>query len=184
MKRPDVDDADEKTSSRRRRVLAGVIVGDYMHNFADGVFIGTAFHTCGSSMEWTVTAATVFHEIAQEVSDYVLLTDPLQGGLKPVKALFLNFLCGTSVIFGVVVVLGIDELTNTATGLILAYGGGVYIHVGAAECMAKCYTRANGLKLRFLVLLAFAVGATAIGLVLLDHSHCSAEGGGDDGHGH
>ena len=185
MTRPDVDDADEETSAaRRRRVLAGVIVGDFMHNFTDGVFIGTAFHTCGSSMGWTVTAATAFHEIAQEVSDFVLLTDPLLGGLKPFKALFLNFLSGTSVIFGVVVVLGIDELTNTATGMILAFGGGVYIHLGATECMAKCYTRANNLNLRFLVLLAFAVGATAIGLVLLDHEHCSAEGGGQEGHGH
>jgi len=184
MKLPDLDDTDEETLARRRRVLTGVIVGDFMHNFADGVFIGTAFHTCGSSMGWTVTAATAFHEIAQEVSDFVVLTDPLQGGLKPFKALFLNFLSGTSVILGVVVVLGIEELTNTATGMILAFGGGVYIHLGATECMAKCYTKANDLKMRFLVLLAFAVGATAIGLVLLDHEHCIAEGGGHEGHGH
>lgn len=178
------DDADsEDTTARKRRIFFGVLLGDFMHNFADGVFIGTAFHTCGSSMGWTVTAATAFHEIAQEVSDFVILTDPLQGGMRPLMALVLNFLSGTSVIFGVVVVLGIEELTNTATGMILAFGGGVYIHLGAAECMAKCYVRANNLRLRFLILLAFAVGAIAIGLVLLDHEHCSA-GGGHEGHGH
>eukprot|EP00242_Pyramimonas_sp_CCMP2087_P009375 CAMPEP_0198212310 /NCGR_PEP_ID=MMETSP1445-20131203/25643_1 /TAXON_ID=36898 /ORGANISM="Pyramimonas sp., Strain CCMP2087" /LENGTH=552 /DNA_ID=CAMNT_0043886727 /DNA_START=176 /DNA_END=1834 /DNA_ORIENTATION=- len=182
MKLPDLDDTDEETSMRRRRVLVSVVVGDFMHNFADGVFIGTAFHTCGSSMGWTVTAASAFHELAQEVSDFVVLTDPLQGGLKPFKALLLNFLAGTSVILGVVVVLGIDGVTDTATGLILAFGGGVYIHLGATECMPKCYTKANNLKLRFLVLLAFVVGATAIGLVLLDDEHCREEGAGHEGH--
>eukprot|EP00959_Pyramimonas_sp_CCMP1952_P195563 4088794-Pyramimonas_sp.AAC.2 len=33
-------------AARRRRVLSGVLVGDFMHNLVDGVFIGTAFSAC------------------------------------------------------------------------------------------------------------------------------------------
>jgi hypothetical protein len=64
------------------------------------VFIATAFTTCGSAMGWSVTTATVFHELAQEISDYVVLTQPSQANLPPLHALFLNLLSGTSVLFG------------------------------------------------------------------------------------
>lgn len=84
-------------------------------------------------------------------------------------------------------------------GLLLAFGGGAYIHIGAIECMAVVYN----LKLRprqsFVAMLAFLVATVAIGLVLLDHKHCqvtiaianatntSCTEQGDDphaGHGH
>ena len=64
------------------------------------MFIATAFATCGSGMGWSVTAATVFHELAQEISDYMVLTQPHQANLRPLHALLLNFLSGTSVLIG------------------------------------------------------------------------------------
>lgn len=61
-------------------------------------------------MGWTITAATVYHELGQEFADYIVLTDPKQGGLTPPAALLLNLLSGFSVIFGVVAVLAQDEI--------------------------------------------------------------------------
>jgi zinc transporter ZupT len=52
-------------SARQFHILSSVLVGDWLHNFCDGIFIGTAFVTCGHSMGWSVTAATAFHELAQ-----------------------------------------------------------------------------------------------------------------------
>ena len=89
-------------------------------------------------------------------------------------------------VLGVILVLGIEELSNKQTGMILAFGGGIYAHVGAAECMSKSYHEANTMSLRILSLVGFVVGAIAIGLVLLDHEHCvpGGGGGGHEGHGH
>merc|ERR1719486_745130 len=87
------------SKAKQTRVLIGVLLGDFMHNLADGIVIGTAFKGCNSTMGWTITAATVYHELAQEISDYLVLTDPAQGNLKPFKALFLNFITGTSALF-------------------------------------------------------------------------------------
>ena len=192
------------------------------HNFCDGIFIGTAFVTCGASMGWSVTAATAFHELAQEISDYIVLTvrhltvirltrigpsmlmceraarliaaalhvaSQTQAKLTPFKALALNFLSGTSVIIGVVVVLAVDAIEGQVTGMLLAFGGGVYLQIGGVECMGKMHLKCTTLELRAASLLAFAIGAIAIGLVLLDHTHCVATDltGGDDahaGHGH
>jgi len=173
-------------ANHRVRVLSGILVGDFVHNFVDGIFIGTGFMGCGNEMGWTITAATVFHEFAQEVSDYLILTDPAQGALDPVRALLFNFLSGISVLLGVVTILAQDKIDNTSLGSLLAFGGGVYIQIGAVEAMPRAFASVkNSVQLRLLALCSFAVGASAIGLVLLDHEHCVAGGGGaHDGHGH
>ena len=81
------------------RVLQPADAARFVYSFFQ-VFIATAFATCGSGMGWSVTLATVFHELAQEISDYVVLTQPHQANLRPLHALFLNFLSGTSVLIG------------------------------------------------------------------------------------
>ena len=40
--------------ARRARILAGVLIGDAMHNLCDGIFIGTAFLSCSNTMGWPV----------------------------------------------------------------------------------------------------------------------------------
>lgn len=82
-----------------------------------------------------------------------------------------------------------------ARGLLLAFGAGTYIHIGAIECMSVVYNSRLQSGQTAAVLLAFIVGAVAIGLVLIDHEHCSttatsstaacaAANPGGDGHSH
>ena len=125
-----------------------------------------------------ITLATIFHGIAQELSDFLVLTDPMQGGLKAGTALLLNALSGLSVLLGTILVFSLETVNDPMVGMLLAFGGGVYVQIGAAECMPRVFALADTIKLRACCLTAFAVGATAIGLVLLDHQHCSAGGGG------
>lgn len=167
------------SNPNKLRVLSGVLLGDFVHNFVDGIIIGAAFlgTACDDNIAWGITAATVGHELAQEMSDYLVLTDPNQGALKPVTALGLNFISGLSVVLGAVVILATD-VDNRAQGMLLAYGGGVYVQIGAAECMARVNEFATNTKLRAACLAAFTFGAAAIGLVLLSHEHCSGDEAG------
>lgn len=164
----------------RVRVLSGVLVGDLMHNFCDGIFMATGFRYCGSSLAWSIATATIFHEIAQELSDFIILTNSAQGGLTVPLALLLNFVSGTAVLWGTVLIfsMSIDDAT---VGMLLAFGGGVYLQVGAAECMPRVYEGVQSAAERVFCIAAFCVGTVAIGLVLLDHQHCSTAGAG---HGH
>ena len=167
-----------KSFSEKARVVFAICLGDFMHNLCDGFFVGAAFKQCGGSMAWGITAATVLHELPQELSDYLILTGP-QVGLSSLMALLINFLTGTSVILGTVIVLAVD-VPDSTIGLLLAFGGGVYLQIGCVECMPKMVSHALTPARKLFCILMFIIGAVLIGLVLLDHEHC----GGHDGHGH
>lgn len=128
---------------KRARVLGGVLIGDSLHNLCDGIFMGFAFLSCGTSFGWVVCISSGAHEIAQVLADFIVLTSPHQGGLKPLLALALNFISGLTAIVGVIIALLIGELDQAAIGLLLTFGGGVYIHVGAAESMPRLYALAK-----------------------------------------
>jgi zinc transporter ZupT len=154
----------------RPRLIASVLIGDFMHNMCDGFFIGAAFKGCGKSTGWTVAWSTVGHEFAQELGDYLVLTGK-ECALHPAIALALNFLSGTGIMLGCLVVLS-TEVKDVDTGLILAFGGGVYLNIAFIECMAKFQnSKVSGLVRLFGIFL-FMVGATLIGLILVWHEHC------------
>jgi zinc transporter ZupT len=196
------------SSSIALTTLVGLCVGDFFHNFVDGILIGAAFKLCNPSVAWALVAASAGHEVAQELGDFILYTShPLS--LPWHKAIIINFVVGLTCIAGGILMTGID-ISQAALGLILAAGAGSYVYIGAAISLpaaiagaykaagaenaalghgAHGHTKGNlkAAKHLLLMLLSCILGATAIGLVLIKHEHCEAEGGGGgggDGHGH
>jgi len=163
------DELDEPRADIRKRTLFAVLVGDGMHNLVDGFFIGIAFSYCSSSKGWKIAAVTIAHELAQELADYLIFT--INAGMKPALALGLNFLSGTTVILGTIIAVAGDP-SQEATGLLLAFGGGAYLHV-AQECMVRVFQATLTKPQKWVTFLLFIIGAVAIGLILLDHEHCS-----------
>ena len=150
----------------KSRIVSGILVGDFFHNFTYGTFIAGAFLLCDPAFGWTVATSTIIHELAQEIADYFVLTTVC--GFSPLKALALNFLSGVSVIFGCMLITESDIDPNSL-GYLLAFGGGVYIAIGATECMPRIFENAKGVTMHLIAFLLFTFGAVAIGLVLLDH---------------
>merc|ERR1712070_254927 len=123
------------------------------------------------------------------MGDFVVLTGK-ECKLRPPLALGLNFLSGTGVLLGTVIVLSTD-VSNGDIGLLLAFGGGTYLYIAFVECMPKVMSAKVSVPVRALAMFVFLLGATAIGLVLLDHEHCvppspdgSEPAGGHGHHGH
>jgi zinc transporter ZupT len=150
-------------------LCSSILLGDGFHNFADGIFLGSAFLSCGTTMAVSVMVATLYHEIVQELADFVMLTK--HAGLSIPKALFLNFVSGLSILLGGIVVLTAN-LSSMGIGMLLSMSAGVYIHIAAVEYMPRV-TDILESRLDYLyALFMFALGATPIGLVLLVHEHC------------
>jgi zinc transporter ZupT len=156
-------------SSINYSLASSILLGDFFHNFTDGVLVGTAFSLCHRELAIAISVATVYHELAQEVADFFLLTEHCN--IRPLVALLLNFVGGLSVLFGAILVLSMDVSAN-ATGCILAIGSGVYIYVAVGECLPRAQQAQKTANDKAISVASFVVGVIPIGLVLLNHGHC------------
>jgi zinc and cadmium transporter len=102
-----------------------VLLGDGLHNFLDGLVIGTTF-LVSVPLGLLTSLAVIFHEIPQELGDFGAL---LYSGMKASKALFYNFLSALTAVIGVVVAfIASTEVPNfTAVLLPIAAGGFIFI---------------------------------------------------------
>ena len=151
------------------RLVASILVGDAAHNFCDGIFMGVAFRTCSTGIAWTITGVTIYHELAQEIADFLILTN--HAGLAPLRALLFNFASGLSVVLGGIIILAanINEMT---IGVILSFSAGVYLYIAAGECLPRVDAAVEKRSERLYSIGFFLLGAIPIGLTLLNHDHC------------
>lgn len=91
-----------------------------MHNLVDGIVIGIAFSYCSSNKGWAIAAATIGHEIAQELGDYVVMT--VRAGMRPAFALGVNFVAGLTVFLGVIIAMAGDPSQEVR----MAQGYGIF----------------------------------------------------------
>ena len=152
-----------------KMLCATILLGDFFHNFSDGLFIAAAFRSCSQSLAIGIMLVTLAHEIPQELADFVVLTQ--FAGLSVKKALLLNFISGLSVLFGGIIFLASDP-GSVATGVILAMGGGVYISAAACETVPRMQPAMKERADRAIMLFSIMLGAVPIGLILIDHAHC------------
>ena len=165
---PDIKSIDTKPVYNVK-LIASILLGDGMHNFADGMFIAASFQGCDLALTFTIVAVTLVHEIAQEIGDFILLTR--HGGLSTVKALVLNFISGLSVVLGGVIFLALSP-SDQSVGIILAIAAGVYVNIAATETLPRIETIVKTRQDRSWTLFGVILGTIPIGLVLLKHEHC------------
>ena len=170
----DADAGEGEARNINYRLCSSVLIGDAFHNFGDGVFVGIGFLLCNRAVALSILFITFYHEIAQELADFFLLTK--QGGLSVCWTLVLNFVSGLTVLLGGITVLAANDITAEAIGIILAIAAGVYIYIAASECVPRVEASVHSQLDRLWAFVGFLCGAVPIGLALLNHEHC--EGGG------
>jgi len=169
----------KSTKSINYGLAASIILGDAFHNFCDGVFVGVALMLCDRTTAYTIVAVTLYHEIAQELADYFLLTK--HAGLRPFVALALNFAAGISVMIGGITVLA-APISDMLIGVVLSLASGVYLYISCCECLPRVAEVVETRSQRVLSMAMFIIGVVPISLTLLNHQHCEAEG--HEGHDH
>jgi len=142
------------------------IIGGTVHNFGDGLIIGTSFMV-GIPLGVAATLAIIFHEIPQEIGDFGVL---VYGGFSRAKALFYNFLSALAAIAGTVVGYYFTSSIAGFSNVVLPVAAGGFIYVAACDLIPEIH-REIDMKKSALSIAVFLFGIALMFLMKSSHIH-------------
>ncbi|KAL8535796.1 hypothetical protein ACS0TY_011436 [Phlomoides rotata] len=130
------------------------LFSDGVHNFTDGVALGSAFLLYGSVGGWSRTLFLLAHELPQEIGDFGIL---VRSGFSVSKALFFNFLSALVALAGTSLALmwGRDPGQSS---LIEGFTAGGFIYIALAGVLAEMNNGVSSLRNTALHLVSLLLG--------------------------
>ena len=134
------------------------LIGDAIHNFIDGMIIGSSF-AVSLEIGLVTTTAVILHEIPQEMGDFGVL---IHGGYSRAKALFYNLLISLTAILGVILVFFIENFVANLDVFLLPFAAGGFIYIAASDLIPELHKETSLKK----SILSFGVFILGIALML------------------
>ncbi len=122
-------DHDDCAHGGARRLL----IGDAVHNFADGIVIATGF-LVNPVVGLLTTVGIALHEIPQEIAEYGILRSL---GYSAKKALSRNFLSATTVVLGVLVTYLFGEALHEYIFVLTGIAAGNLLYIATADLIPE-----------------------------------------------
>jgi zinc and cadmium transporter len=116
-------------------VAVSNLVGDGMHNFVDGAIVAGAF-LVSTPLGLATAIAVALHEIPQELGDFGIL---VHAGLKPRRALVLNFLSGLAAVAGGVMTLALSATVTGVERFMLPFSAGAFIYIASSDLIPELH---------------------------------------------
>lgn len=142
------------------------LIGDSVHNFIDGMLIGSSFLV---SIHFGIVTSLIiiFHEIPQEIGDFGVL---VYGGFSKTKALICNFVTALTCIFGTIIGFLLSEKIGNFSPYLISFTAGGFIYIASCDLVPEIHKQL-GLKKAAFSILAFLGGILFIYLARLLHTH-------------
>lgn len=109
------------------------LFSDGVHNFTDGMALGSAFLLHGSVGGWSRTLFLLAHELPQEIGDFGIL---VRSGFSVSKALFFNFLSALVALAGTALALVLGKDPGQSS-LIEGFTAGGFIYIAVAGVLPE-----------------------------------------------
>ena len=114
-------------------VVSLVIFGDTIHNFLDGVVIGTSF-LVNPSLSMVVAFSTFLHETPHEVADFGIL---LAKGWSRKRVFFANLFSSLATFPGAILSYFYADKLESGVGILLALAAGFFLYVATTDFLPE-----------------------------------------------
>ncbi|KAJ8648419.1 hypothetical protein MRB53_001442 [Persea americana] len=132
------------------------LFSDGVHNFTDGMALGSAFLLYGSVGGWSRTLFLLAHELPQEVGDFGIL---VRSGFSVSKALFFNFLSALVALAGTALALILGQDPGQSS-LIEGFTAGGFIYIAVAGVLPEMNSGNTTFKSTLIQLTSLILGIT------------------------
>ncbi len=110
-----------------------LLIGDAVHNLADGVVIATSFMV-NPLVGLLTTLGIALHEIPQEIAEYAVLRS---AGYSPKKAILLNLLSASTVVIGVIITFGLGANLGAYIYILTGIAAGNLLYIATADLIPE-----------------------------------------------
>lgn len=136
------------------------LVGDGIHNFADGAVIAASY-LVSFPLGVTTTIAIIAHEVPHELSDFLIL---IHGGFSNKRALFFNFLSATTAILGTTLVLLVSAQFAELERYLVPFAAGNFLYIAASDLIPELLMKRHG-KTSIVQVIILLMGISIVPLV-------------------
>ncbi len=140
------------------------LVGDGVHNFIDGLIIGSSF-VVNVSFGLTTSFAIIMHEIPQEIGDFGVL---VYGGLSKNKALFYNFLSALTAVLGTILGYTLARASGVFLEFLMPMAAGGFIYIASCDLIPELH-REQDIKKATLAMAVFILGVAFMYFAAMHH---------------
>lgn len=110
-----------------------ILVGDGVHNIADGIVIASAF-LVDPAVGIAATIGIGLHEVPQEIAEFSIL---VRAGYTKIQAALRNLISASSIVVGVLLTFLVVEYTENVLGIIIGLAAGNLLYIGATDLLPE-----------------------------------------------
>jgi len=138
-----------------------ILVGDSLHNFADGILIAAAF-LADPWLGLVTTVGIIAHEVPQEIGDFIVL---LNAGYSRARALAYNTLSSlASILGGIGAYVALDAMRG-AIPYIVVLAASSFIYIAVADLIPWMHRRSDSSSAAWQIVLVSA------GVIFIGSTH-------------
>lgn len=120
---------------RHKGAATLLLIGDAIHNVADGVVLGAAF-LVDPALGVAVAVGLALHEIPQEIVEFGVL---IRGGYPRLQAALLNLLSASSIVLGTVITILLAESFADFVWIITGVAAGNLLYIAAGDLLPRVH---------------------------------------------
>lgn len=166
----------EDEHCHRKSAAILILIGDAVHNLADGFVLGAAF-LADPAIGIAVSIGLILHEVPQEIVEFGVL---LRAGYTRTQAVVRNLLSASTVVVGTLIVLLVSEHAGDSVWLFTGFAAGNLLYLATSELLPRVHENLKNYKTIWHSVIAIIAGFIIM-TALLEWTHSQFS---EDIHGH